>query len=230
MQDRDIDARYRPEGRLSGVTAYDPGAPARNRVEEPRSVVPASPPYDARAVANLLLDRAGDLPITHIALQKLLFFAHGHYLLTRGVPLIAGVFEAWRYGPVHPVIYQAFKSAGAAAVRERATSFDFARGEPRELLPPDDPWAVEQIDRVLATMGRWPVSRLVELSHAPKGPWAETVNKSGTDSVLGLQISDKVLVERFRFHMVSLSADQAHGELGEDSPFAGHGPRADRTA
>lgn len=183
---------------------------------------PGSGPYDARAVANMLLDRAGSIPITHIALQKLLFFAHGYYRLTRGVPLVAGAFEAWDYGPVHPVVYQAFKSAGREPITARASAFDYVSGTLKNLPKPDDPWATEQIDRVLATMGRWPVKRLVDLSHAPRGPWRETVNKNGTGGVLGLQISDSVLVERFRFHMVSLDEDRADGELGEDAPIAGY--------
>ena len=181
-----------------------------------------SAPYDARAVANLLLDRANGLPITHIALQKLLFFAHGYYRVTRGVPLVAGHFEAWEYGPVHPVVYQAFKSAGKQPITERAVAFDYAAGKPSPLPIPDDPWAIEQVDRVISTMGRWPVRRLIELSHAPQGPWQDTVNKSGTSGVLGLQISDSVLAERFRFHMVPLSMDLSHGDLGEDAPIAGY--------
>ncbi len=195
--------------------------------------VPEHLPHDARAVANLMLDRAAGLrlPLSHIALQKLLFFAHGRYRLARGCPLVSGLFEAWQFGPVHPLVYQAFKACGAATIGAfRATSFDYRAGEPRPLAVLGDPDAEEHIESVLVTMGRMPIGRLVELSHAPRGPWAEAVNKSGTGEVLGLQISDRLLVERFRFHWVSLQQNAPLGEPREDTPFAGHGPRPDRAA
>lgn len=127
-------------------------------------------PHDARAVANLMLDRADGLRLrlSHIALQKLLFFAHGRYRLARGRPLVSGLFEAWQFGPVHPLVYQSFKSCGAAPVGAfRATSFDYRAGEPRPLEVSGDPEAEEHVESVLVTMGRMPVGRLVELSHAP---------------------------------------------------------------
>ena len=72
------------------------------------------PPYDPRAVANLLLDTADEfgVDVTNLALQKLLYFAHGHFLKQIGQPLVQGAFEAWNNGPVHPAIYHAFKGAG----------------------------------------------------------------------------------------------------------------------
>ena len=183
------------------------------------SHVPASAPYDARAVANLLLDRARGLPITQIALQKLLFFAHGRYRITCDRPLVAGLFEAWKFGPVHPVVYQAFKHCEAAPITSRACSFDYIAGTPRPLPTPTDADANDHIDQVLATLGRLPIARLVEISHAPKGPWAQTVNKSGTSAVLGLQISDSMVAERFRFHMVALEKGAPHGDPREDTPL-----------
>jgi uncharacterized phage-associated protein len=66
--------------------------------------------YDPRVVANAIIDRAAQegQPVTHIALQKLLYFAHGLFLLRHRKPLVSGYFEAWTYGPVHPAVYGAF--------------------------------------------------------------------------------------------------------------------------
>lgn len=52
----------------------------------------ASPPYDAQSVANLLLDIADarGMSIINLSLQKLLYFAHGQFLVTRRRP--------WRLG------------------------------------------------------------------------------------------------------------------------------------
>jgi len=55
-------------------------------------------------LANLMLHEAAriDITITHLTLQKLLYFAHGLSLVRYGQPLVLGYFEAWRLGPVHP--------------------------------------------------------------------------------------------------------------------------------
>ena len=181
-----------------------------------------SPPYDARSVANLLLDIADarGMSITNLTLQKLLYFAHGQFLVTRGAPLVNGYFVAGMYGPVHPLVYDAFKEAESAPIRGRATGFDFKTRTAHPLPPPSDAVAKEHIERVVMQLGRLPTGRLVELSHAPRGPWAETVNRAGTSAVLGLQISDRLTAERFRFLMVPLKPDAPGGDPVEDSPLA----------
>jgi len=61
-------------------------------------------PYDARAIANLMLDEASEMDrgVTNLALQKLLYFAHSLFLIEYKRPLVSGYFEAWKLGPVHP--------------------------------------------------------------------------------------------------------------------------------
>lgn len=181
-----------------------------------------TPPYDARSVANLLLDLADarSMSITNLTLQKLLYFAHGQFLVTRGSPLVNGYFEAWKYGPVHPAVYDAFKDAESAPIQRRAMGFDFRTRVAHALPPPSDPVAREHVERVLMQLGRLPTGRLVEISHAPRGPWAETVNRAGTSAVLGLQISDRLTAERFRFLMVPLKSDASGDDPVEDSPLA----------
>ena len=36
----------------------------------------------------------------------------GHFLIQTGDPLVQGGFEAWTFGPVHPAVYQSFKTEG----------------------------------------------------------------------------------------------------------------------
>lgn len=86
--------------------------------------------YDARAVANALLDRAeaSGMAVTNLALQKLVYFAHGLMLTRHGRALVDGYFEAWEHGPVHPVLYGAFKHSGREPIAERARRRDFRSG------------------------------------------------------------------------------------------------------
>jgi uncharacterized phage-associated protein len=178
--------------------------------------------YDARAVANLMLDEADRLrlTITNLALQKLLYFAHGIYLIQTKGPLVSGYFEAWQYGPVHPAAYRSFKEAGSEPIDFRARGQDPLTGQTRELGLPDDARLTSLIQQVLNSYGRMPPGRLVDLSHAKDSPWAYVVDKSRTEVAFGLRISDNVIVERFRFHKVSVGLQPLSGDPHDDAPFA----------
>lgn len=182
------------------------------------------PPYDPRAVANLLLDladREDALSITHIALQKLLYFAHGHFLIRTGKPLVSGAFEAWKYGPVHPAVYQAFKSEANRPITIRAFARDVMSGDARPLHLPDDAVVRIQLRDVLRSYGHLSPGRLVDISHAPRGPWATVVNKAQTSVALGMRIPDSVTLEFFKHQKVSVGPASRVGDPDEDTPLFG---------
>jgi uncharacterized phage-associated protein len=182
----------------------------------------SSPPYDPRGVANLLLELAAGegKSITNLALQKLLYFAHGHFLTTTGDPLVSGYFEAWQYGPVHPLVYRAFDAAGARPIKGRARSIDLITGQQQIVRGPDSPEVVDQLRSILFMYGRMTAGRLVEISHAGKAPWAFIKQKGETGVALGFRIPNDVIKERFKHHKVSVDRDPRYGEPVEDSPFA----------
>jgi len=184
------------------------------------------PPYDPRAVANLLLDLAeqeddGALPITNLALQKLLYFAHGHFLIRTRQPLVTGAFEAWTYGPVHPAVYQAFKGEADRPIKTRAVSRNVISGATSPLRNPDDPEVRRHLREVLRAYGHLSPGRLVDISHAQRGPWWTVVNKAKTSIALGLRISDDVTLECFKFQKVSVGPQTRVGEPREDTPLVG---------
>lgn len=178
---------------------------------------------DPRSVCNLLLDEAANRhPITHIDLQKLLYFAHGLYLVETKRPLVSGYFEAWQFGPVHPTAYVAFKVAGSRPIDFRAVRRDALTGETSPLSPPTCARVVDCIRRIVLAYGRLDTHRLVELSHAPKAPWHFVVDKARTSLAFGMRIPDDVILERFRYHKVSVGPRAEKGEVYEDAPFAGN--------
>jgi uncharacterized phage-associated protein len=184
--------------------------------------VTSSPPYDARAVANLLLDIAQNefgRPITNLALQKLLYFAHGHHLIRTGQPLVNGSFEAWTYGPVHPAIYREFKNSGAGAITDRAVARDVMSGAQKHLPDITDGAVHEHLRQVLRAYGHLSPGRLVDISHADRGPWWTTVNKAKTSIAIGLRISDSVTVECFKFQKVTVGPETRVGEPDDDTPL-----------
>jgi uncharacterized phage-associated protein len=188
-----------------------------------RRVMPNSPAgsFDPRSICNLILDASGghDRPITNLALQKLLYFAHGLHLIETKTPLVSGAFEAWKYGPVHPTAYRAFKEAGAAPIRFRAALRDpFTHAEIP--LPPCTDTAVHRrVHRIVSLYSRLTPGRLVEISHAKGAPWHFVVEKAKTKTILGLRIPDNVIAERFRYHKVSVGLEPRHGEPCEEEQF-----------
>lgn len=179
------------------------------------------PPYDPRGVANLLLDiiEQKGRQATHIDLQKLLYFAHGRFLVGTGVPLVSGWFEAWVRGPVHPTVYHAFKDAGRQPITFRALRVDLITGE-RSLVPAPDSQAVrEELDLISQSYGRLTTSQLIEISHATGAPWDLTVKRAKSVVGLGMRIPNDVIISAFRQHKVAVNSAQRPGEIFDDTPY-----------
>ena len=178
-------------------------------------------PYDPRGIANLMLDEADRLGIavTNLALQKLLYFAHGIFLINFKRPLVSGYFEAWQYGPVHPAAYKAFRSSGSDPISYRAKAQDAITGESVAILEPSNPDVRRLVQQVLGSYGNLSPGRLVDISHAKGSPWDFVVDKARTSVAFGLRIPDNVVVERFRYHKVSVGDLPKAGEPSEDTPF-----------
>src|SRR6266404_573360 len=138
--------------------------------------------YDPRGIANLMLDESERIgqPLTNLALQKLLYFAHAIFLIEQGRPLVSGYFEAWEYGPVHPAAYQAFKSAFAEPIGFRAVKLNVVNGTHEPIASPRGPEIVRHISRIIQSYGRMTPGRLVDISHAKGAPWHFVGDKSRT--------------------------------------------------
>jgi uncharacterized phage-associated protein len=106
---------------------------------------------------------AGD-NMTHLKLQKLLYYAQGFYIAMHGgEPLFGEPIEAWDHGPVVPQVYQAFKGCGNRPI-ERPEDFD----------PQDYPPEVrELLDAVYRVYGQFTAWKLRDLTHG-EAPWRDT--------------------------------------------------------
>ena len=175
--------------------------------------------YDPRAICNLILDEAGRSAITHVALQKLLYFAHGLHLQRTGQALVSGHFEAWKHGPVHPAAYKAFKQAGSAVIRFRATGRDALTGEERSLLPNIDDVAYNCVRQTVVAYGSMTAWNLVDISHAKGAPWDIIVEKAKDGVALGLRIPNDLIAGEFKKHKISIRRDPKTGEPDEESPI-----------
>lgn len=67
---------------------------------------------NAKIIAKILINKCHELDreITNLKLQKLLYFAQGHYMQeNEGNQLFEDDFQAWAHGPVVPDVYSDYK-------------------------------------------------------------------------------------------------------------------------
>jgi uncharacterized phage-associated protein len=142
--------------------------------------------YDGRAVANHILElaRQDGRQLTHMKLQKLLYYAHGwHLAFFGGEPLVAEGFQAWQYGPVSPNVYDSFRKFGAKPIDEPAARVVTSADRPGfALLPippiPDgDRPTVRHIGKVYDAYKEYAAERLSAATHAPGTPWTQVKEK-----------------------------------------------------
>ena len=73
---------------------------------------------DAHEVADWILNEAEKqgIPITHMKLQKLLYYAQAYFLGMTGKPLFHNSISAWKHGPVVPDVYHSFNKFGKSVI------------------------------------------------------------------------------------------------------------------
>ena len=118
---------------------------------------------DAKTVANYLLYIMGDAfdDLTNMKINKLLYFAQGHYLGKYGKPLFEDRIEAWEHGPVVPAVYSAYKEYGDRPIK--GCDAGKAAGMPAE--------AEEVLYGVARQYGRFTASALRNMTHVIGSPW-----------------------------------------------------------
>lgn len=151
---------------------------------------------DVRAIANVILDQAdrGDIAVTNMALNKIVYFVHCDYLLEQGEPLVSAKIEAWKHGPVFREIYQAFKGWGDQAIRSRATKVDPISGEVVKAAVHfghnEAPYIAGLIDRYV----HFSAAQLRALSHSAGGPWHVVWGHDG-EANPGMKITNEHIKE-----------------------------------
>jgi uncharacterized phage-associated protein len=156
-------------------------------------------PYDAREVANFLLDYADarQTYLTQISLLKIIYFCHGWYLFYNKKPLVKNEFEAWENGPVVRVVRDAFKAFGGNRITSRAEKFDLYTGKSISLEPnleQDDQVFIKQIFEAYYVHGPW---KLRDMTHERGSPWDKLWNSDRPIARFGLRIRNDEILEHF---------------------------------
>jgi uncharacterized phage-associated protein len=102
-----------------------------------------------------------DEAITHLKLQKLVYYAQAWHLALRDTPLFKDRIEAWVHGPVCPTLYQDFRGYGYHDINENVEVVDLDNSETEEIL-----------DAVWEAYGSFDGKYLEELTHQEQ-PWLD---------------------------------------------------------
>lgn len=166
------------------------------------------PDHDSRAIANEFIElaSANGTKLTHMALQKLVYIAHGwNFALNESEgALICDEIQAWDWGPVIPTLWDSLKRYGNRPVDNAIRSEEWRmdpdmRGNPiREALSPNEQNIVRLVFENYGSMGG---GRLSEITHENGTPWS-TVYKPG---VRHIRISD----DDIRDHYLTLKRQAA---------------------
>lgn len=116
--------------------------------------------YSASQIANYFSFKSQsdeELP-SNLKLQKLVYYAQGLHIVCYGHPLYKEKIKAWKYGPVVPDLYHAYKRYGASGV------------------PPEDNFSPESIDldtreflnEIYTVFGQFSAFRLMDSTHQDK--------------------------------------------------------------
>lgn len=122
--------------------------------------------FDVANYFLVLVDRNAGDSITHLKLQKLLYFAQGVSLALKGKPLFKEELKAWNYGPVVPSIYSQFKIFDSNTIPLPAEmDFDIYSQSTKEL-----------IFKTYSIYGEHSASYLLQVSHDDHLSWREAYN------------------------------------------------------
>jgi uncharacterized phage-associated protein len=161
--------------------------------------VSSSAPYDARQVANFILDNfcPDRFQISSMKLLKIIFFVYGWYYSTYEKKLFHNPIEAWEYGPVVRAVWSEFSESGKAPVKGRASFLNLASGlwqEAPSTLTAEDADFVLQTTREYIDHTAWQMS---DMTHAEGSPWYEVWHSQALSANLGMRISDGAIREYF---------------------------------
>ena len=120
--------------------------------------------------------------LTNLEMQKILYLAHMFHLGIHDKPLVIGHFEAWNYGPVHPILYHVIKIFGIDPVENIfRRNADLQAGSEQQMT-----------DMIMAQ--GLSATRLVGITHWQKGAWY----KNYKPKQRGNMISDKDILSEYQ--------------------------------
>ena len=121
---------------------------------------------------------------TNLELQKILYIAHMIHLGIDKKPLVRDHFQAWLFGPVHPVLYYKAKIFGAKPVRNIFRSIEDLDEKQSEAIT---------LNRIFGLVSEFSGAKLVAVTHCSYGAWA----KNYRPDAMGIIIPNEDILKEF---------------------------------
>nr|BDD45447.1 hypothetical protein 15 [bacterium] len=120
--------------------------------------------------------------VTHLQLQKLLYYAQGWSLALCGEPLFQGDIQAWDHGPVQKEVYREYNTYGWQSI----------------VLPEHErrPVANKLLDAIKLFYGAFHGKQLEEQTHQ-ENPWKDTYKPDQFDLVIPVETIRTFFTEGF---------------------------------
>ncbi len=165
--------------------------------------------YASAAIANYFLTKGKDdnKPLSPMKIQKLIYFAYGWYLATTDKRLFNEMIEAWRYGPVIPSVYEAFRHYGNNPIREFMLDFDT-----QEETHVEDEITRKILDVVWYVYSDLSATSLSNLTHEKGTPWYRIFEQYGSIANIpsNKDINEEYIKEYFVQKLNSLENKTPH--------------------
>jgi uncharacterized phage-associated protein len=153
----------------------------------------AAPKIDSIDLAHVLLAKAG--PMSHLKLQKLLYYVEAWHLAILGQSIIDDQFKAWVHGPVSPKVWQAFKDSKSPVFNK----IQIAAGAGKRIVIRVgsilEPEQMSLIEDVLEEYGKLNAYELEALTHSEK-PWIDA-RKGVPAGDASSKVISKATMEKF---------------------------------
>ena len=139
---------------------------------------------------NRLFESAEELyeGISHLKLQKLLYYAEGIYLALNDSKLFKEDIIAWQHGPVISSVYEEYKKFGKDFIVFNADESDVELIDRIE----NDEKAIEALELTYNSFAIYTAWQLRNMTHEKNSPWDVTVSQKGLSSVI-----DSTLIKEY---------------------------------
>lgn len=147
---------------------------------------------DSTILADYILKNYG--PMSHLKLQKLLFYCDAYHMAYFGEELITDEFEAWAHGPVSRTIYNSLKDK---SILYSDLSFTDNGVNPDDEIKKLTTDQQEVIADIMGELSTWTGSQLEASTHL-EYPWIEARKGYGEGAKCSVRISKKTTLEFYK--------------------------------
>ncbi|SFZ90344.1 Uncharacterized phage-associated protein [Flaviramulus basaltis] len=137
-------------------------------------------------------------PMSHLKLQKLLYYCQAYHLAHFEEPLFEEDFEAWVHGPVCRSVYNTLKGKSILYSDVTYSEYDFdSEINLKDVISSSQ---LEVVDEVLETLSKWTGLELESATHK-ETPWIEARLGYSQGDICNVNISKASMLNFYRAEM-----------------------------